>query len=814
MNWQYRPLVPLTLAWIAGITAGGMWQTGLPAIITVVLATAIPAFLLLYLRLRNIIIPAFLIVFLAAGFMVMVPWRPGRLPRDDVARFAGSTRWHITGTVACPPLKSPARTRLVLKCDFLTHAKNKFPARGKLLVNIMGAGEQALLPGDRISFPGRIKIFHNFNNPGSFDYRRYMVFKKIFARTYCRPEEIILLDHGGRYGFQTRLTAWRNQLQQALDQCLTGYDFQVRAVAGALLLGNRARITPELRQDFNRAGVAHVLAISGLHLGLVAAGALLLFTRLLTWIRPLRNAGWVRRAAAMGAFVPTAAYALLAGMSPSTQRALIMVAVFLAAIVINRRHDLCNTLALAALVITVVHPPALFSVSFQLSFAAVLAIVWLLKHLPGMMPLPKNMLTRLANRLVWLAAVNLAATLATLPIVAHNFNQVSLVGSVTNMVVVPLVGMIVLPAGLAGVFLNGLLPAAGTLLLKLAAACLMPALDFIHYLAGLKYSATTVFTPTWFEIGLYYLAIWALLEVRRLKLAAPLLAVVVLAAAVDSGYWIYQRFFFRDLRLTVVDVGQGSCALAELPCGYTILIDGGGYSDNRVFDIGRNVVAPFLWSKKITTVDQVILSHANSDHLNGLLYILENFSPSAVWSSHQAAHTAGYRRFVKLIQSRRIPWPYLDKLPRHKTINGVDVDILHPRPEDMVPGSDLNANSLVVRLKFGKIAFLLPGDITARAERRILKRLRPENLASTVFVAAHHGSRGSNSLPFLRAVRPRFAVVSAGYQNRFGFPHRQVLDRLEKLGCKVLRTDCCGAVRMTTNGSRLAIHTWNRACSW
>ena len=807
-KWQARPLVPVALAWLTGIAAGSLAGKNSIWLVSSMALAGVAGFAICF-RLKKTILPAGLILCLAAGTLAIWLRYPESLPPRNVARFAGPTPWQVTGTVAEPVLESESRSRLVLEVESIRSRAAIKAAGGRLLVNILGPLEgRQILAGDRISVRGRIKLFHNFNNPGCFDYRRYMASRNIFSRTYCRPDKIIFLGPGPGYSFKRRLDAWRKHLVKVLEGTMAGFDPQVRAVSRALLLGDRSRVSSGLRRDFNRAGVGHVLAISGLHLGLVAAGSLALFTRLFAWCGFLRAAGRVRPAAALAAFIPTLAYALLAGMTPSTQRALIMVAVFLAALALGRRHDLANTLALAALVITVADPGALFAVSFQLSFAAVIGIVWLLERLSERLPAAKTKTARLANQALWLVLVNLAAFLATLPIVVRNFNQLSLVGGAANLAVVPLVALVVLPAGLAGIFLHGLWPAAAAWLLKLAASGLVPVLAAIRYLAGLEHAAVTLVTPTLIEIGLYYLALWSLVEIRRIRWASPLLAMVALVAALDSGYWVYQRYFRRDLRLTVVDVGQAACALAELPGGYTILIDGGGFSDNRIFDVGQKVVAPFLWSRKIATIDLVILSHANSDHLNGLLYILEKFSPARVWSNHQPAPTECYRRFCKLIESRRIPWPPPEILPRRTTINKATLHILHPRPADLETSQDLNANSLVVRIQLGKIAFLLPGDITAGAERRILKRCGRRQLASTVLVAAHHGSRSSNSRSFLKAIAPRWVAISCGYHNRFGFPHPQVLARLDKLGCRVLRTDRCGAISFVTDGTELKVTTF------
>jgi competence protein ComEC len=297
----------------------------------------------------------------------------------------------------------------------------------------------------------------------------------------------------------------------------------------------------------------------------------------------------------------------------------------------------------------------------------------------------------------------------------------------------------------------------------------------------------------------------------RQNLARIIVVAVILAGIGDTLYWCSRRFWHDDLRVTIIDVRHGSSVLLELPRGHNILIDGGGFSDNAVFDIGARIVAPFLWREKIRTVDTIVLSHPNSDHLNGLIYIAEHFNVKEVWTNNQASNTRSYQKFMTAIAKNRISQPMYKELARSRKINGVCLDILYP-PFDFVDRSkregwrDQNNNSMVIKATLGSISFLFPGDIKARAETELAANFA-NLLKSTVLLAPHHGSQTSSTDAFLAKVAPEVVIISSGPQSRFGCPHPSVLKRYQKHRFRILETARHGAVSVSTDGRSLAIKT-------
>ena len=292
-------------------------------------------------------------------------------------------------------------------------------------------------------------------------------------------------------------------------------------------------------------------------------------------------------------------------------------------------------------------------------------------------------------------------------------------------------------------------------------------------------------------------------------MAQAVVVIVILVLCADICYWTYQRFWHSDFRISVIDVGHGGASLLELPRGHTILIDGGGFADNSAFDVGERIIAPFLWRKKIRTIDTMILSHPNSDHLNGLIYIAEHFNVKKLLTNNETRDTVGYRQLMEVVSEHDISLPAYAEMERFKRINGVNLSFLYP-PRDFLERRktdkwrNSNNNSLVVKASFESTSFLFPGDIMAAAEEELV-RLAGNELTATVLVAPHHGSRSSSSESFLSAVKPEVVIISSSHNRRFNFPHPAVVKRYENRGCTIYRTEINGAVHMATDGRHLEI---------
>ena len=803
-----RPVIPITLALIVGIVLGDALPGFAVFVTAVFLATAIWLAVCIHKDRPACWSP--LLAAMAAGYLSLMPWVSPVHGLNHVTHFLDRGHWRVRATVVDGPMTRLGRTRFVAAVDTLSREGAVHHVEGRIRVTVMG--DVSPMPGDRVTFAARLRSLHNFRNPGGFDYCRFMAFQGIHGSAWVGAEKLKIDPRRPSFSAGRLIQDARRRLGRIIETAADGNAKDEKAVLKALVFGDRSGIGDDLRQRFNRSGVGHLLAISGLHVGIVAALTFGLFRWFFSFLTPLLWRGWGRSMAAGATLVPVLAYGLLAGMSPSTQRAVIMVAVFLSSLMIGRSRDTLNTLAVAALVILVIFPPALFSISFQLSFAAVLAIV---------VGMQKIKITRgsadrpLRITVKWLMGFVLVSGLAiagTAPVVLYHFNQTSLVGIAANLLIVPLIGFVAVPLGLASAVVAFFLESVAVIGFWLSIEIIQVGLMVVDRFAALSFAALQTVTPSLLEIVLYYLAAWTLLNLRKASIAPWALAAVLVAAVGDGFYWSYERFWHRDFKITAIDVGQGTSTLMEFPGGGVLLMDGGGFSDNRVFDMGQQVVAPLLWRKKVASVDILALSHANADHLNGLIYIARTFHVRELWTNGDANTTWGYKQLMAVCREQGIVVRTVDAGMGDTGFGGVTLSVLHPaagyaaqdKPADQAA---CNNASLVVKASFGNTAFLLTGDIMAKAEKDLVQRAGGR-LASTVLFAPHHGSRTSSSSALISAVKPEVVVISAGVDNRFGFPHTEVMRRFRDAGCRILCTCTQGAIWLSSDGKQIEWKSW------
>jgi competence protein ComEC len=851
----FRPIIGFLISFICGIAAG-TWIEGFSLLAIAAVVISFTHMLWAIAKKRNLILTPFGL-FLSIGYLSVQPWISPSLPDQHIIHYTKPVRWTIIGTVGNDPIVSQkGHVRFVLNVESLQSGQNSFPAIGRLRVTCRGEIFPELDPGDRIMFPGKIRAIRNFKNPGGFDFERYMAFRTILATSYITSDKITFLKKYNNQNVIQRFSDARQKIAGIIDDTLP--DHSSAAIMKALIIGDRNGIDKSLREAFNKSGMGHLLAISGLHVGIVASFFFLLFSRLFSLSRTFLNHAWVGKGSAVLCIIPVTAYGLLAGMSPSTQRAVLMITVFLMTFLIKREQDSINTLAIAALVILTVHPPALFSISFQLSFTAVFAIIFSFSLLSEHQ---KDLDTGswIRKKLSGFFFASLFAILGSLPIVMYYFNQISLVGLVANFILVPLIGFIVVPVGLISALIFPLSYSLSSIGFQAGGIVLSFSISIVYFFSNLSFSSIKTITPSMIEIALYYLSGMSILyfmgpyrlkihqkeslalqnfctndmpeadnknvhqtekttllsassadrfygfslHLRR-KAHVYIFSILFLAGTADVSYWIYIRFFQQNLRITIVDVGQGNAALIEFPGGKTMLIDGGGFYDNDSFDVGERITAPLLWRKKIKNIDTIMLTHPDSDHLNGLLYIAQHFNVKTIRTNNDPGSTLGYQQFQDIIREKKIDCPSFKEFHRSFEIGGVQVRIFYP-PEDFLEKKereswrDNNANSMVIQLKMGEFSCLFTGDIKAKSEAELIA-LKGDDLKSQILIAPHHGSKTSSTPRFIDMVDPETVIFCAGWENRFRLPNEEVVNRYHHKDIQIFRTDHNGAVNIRTNG--------------
>lgn len=700
----------------------------------------------------------------------------------------------LTGRLYRSPGRELDRDVLFIDVRTIGVGGEERPVRGRLRLNVPFVREARrridLLAGDLVRASVRLSSGGSFRNFGAFSYERYLQTLRVHRRASTKTPLLVGRDSPAPPGsVRARISRIRRGIQAILERRFPAPDGKdispSGAVLEALLLGEDGRLDEPTVENLQETGLYHLFAISGGHIAIIN---LLLFSL-------FRLVRMSRRASSLALAVFLVFYTALVEGSPSVLRATLMTVAFLGGRLLWKDVHVLNMIAASAFALLLANPASLFDVGFQLTYAATLTIVLFTPPLLERLP-------RLPLKITELAALSVTAALGAAPIVARNFNRVAISSLLLNFPAIPLVGLVM---GLGYAFLPfaaalpgaAALPAAGLRMLVLVFAAVSHSLDAFPFLSF------RVPTPPAGVFWGYYLALGLCLVRPRFRLQRPACAGAALALAALLAVPAFRRSS-PELRVTVIDVGQGESILIEFPGRRTMLIDGGGLPASR-FDVGERVVSPVLWRKGLTRVDRLVLTHPHPDHLAGLVAVARNFRIGEFWEGPPAPEEGLYAELLRVLprgaaRGRVGRGSRLDLGP-------VSIEVLHPpflgAGAGPVPAA--NENSLVLRVTMAGTSFLFMGDAGPETERALLES--GLDLNSDVLKCGHHGSAASTSAEFLGAVRPRLVLVSAGEANTYGFPSPALLTRCRDAGAPVLRTDLDGAIEIRADGRRLAVRT-------
>ena len=700
----------------------------------------------------------------------------------------------VAGRLCRSPGREPDRDVLFIDVRSVWSGGEERPVRGRLRLGVpfVRGSRRRLdyLVGEGVRASVRPSSGASFRNFGAFSYERYLQGLGVHRRASTKSSLLVTRTLPAPAGsVRSWVSRVRRSIQTELERSFPAPDGQdispVGAVLEALLLGEDGRLDEPTVENLQKTGLYHLFAISGGHIAIIN---LLLFSL-------FRLVRMSRRASSLALAVFLVFYTVLVEGSPSVLRATLMTLAFLGGKLLWKDVHVLNTIAASAFALLLANPSSLFDIGFQLTYAATLTIIVFMPPLVRRMP-------RLPFKISELAGMSVAAALGAAPLIARSFNRVAFSSIILNFPAIPLVGLIM---GVGYAFLPfaaafpgaAALPAAVLRLLVLLFSLISHSLDAFPFL-----SIRVPTPPAWVLWG-YYLALGLFLLRPRFRLQRPAVLVVFLAFSillVSSPF----RPSSPDLRVTMIDVGQGESILVEFPGRKTMLIDGGGLAASP-FDVGERVVSPVLWRKGITRIDYLVLTHPHPDHLDGLVALARNFRIGEFWEGLPAPGEGRYAELVRALPARVVR----RRCGRgtRLVVGSVSVDVLHPRRpgDDAGPFPAGNETSLVIKMTMAGTSFLFMGDAGPKAESALLGS--GLDLGSTVLKAGHHGSAASTSAGFLAAVRPRLVLVSAGEGNTYGFPSPGLLARCGDAGAAVLRTDLDGAIEIRADGRGLAVRT-------
>ena len=670
----------------------------------------------------------------------------------------------VDGTVVGLPGGDGRRLRFEFHVSRARHQGRALRFEGRVRLSWY-QGAPTVLPGERWQLAVRLKRPRGLVNPAGLDYERWLFLRGFAATGYVRSAA------GNRRtgpAGATGLNGLRHRLSHAIGEHLP--DEPMAAIIKALVVGDRWAMTRAQWQILRATGTSHLMAISGLHVGLVAGLAYFLVARL--WPVVTGAALWLAapRAAAAAALVAGLIYAGLAGFALPTQRALVMLAVIMAGVILRRRLAPSTSLCLALAAVLVLDPFSVLSAGFWLSFGAVAVI------LAGMTGRVRGVgATRWQRwwwrwgRVQWLVSVGL------LPLTIGWFLQYPLMAPFVNLLAVPWAGLVLVPLALAAAALLLPFPAMGAMVLHGARWAAHVMWQFLESVAGLDLILQPTRAPP--ALALLAACVGAALLIAPRGFPARILGAVWLLPLLllsvprpqQGAYW-----------LTLLDVGQGLAAVVRTRSHVLIYDTGPSYGSG--FDAGRDVLAPYLRAQGIARIDRLIISHAHDDHAGGAESLQAAWPATRVMTNVDSWRGRAY----PCLRGERWSW------------DGVDFHILHPRTGSQGQGND---DSCVLQVSGSGGRLLLPGDLEERGEENLLA-WTGERLRAEVLVVAHHGGRSSSGRALLDAVRPRMALIAVGYRNRHRFPHGEVLQRLDHRGVKIFDTATHGAISLKIGPGR------------
>lgn len=804
------PLVPLVVAWLVGLLLGEwltlgweFWGLGAALALGIGLGVARRVAGRGALVSQPPLYGTLLVLALLLGTARGAAHRP-TFGTHDLAHYNDLGRVTLWGTVVRYPEARGATTRYEVEAAALRvdGESNRRPVAGRLLVTL--PPYPAFQYGDALELNGMLITPPVLED---FDYRAFLAHKGIFS----------LLRNGyGTHVAEGRgaplfhaLFAFRQRAEGTVKQLLPEPH---ASLMSGILLGIESGIPDDVMEAFNTTGTTHVLVISGSNFAILSAIFLFLGRKALGATR-----------GTLLAIAAIALYALLVGGDPPVLRAAIMGVFSVVALLLRRQSVALNTLALAVWLMTAAQPGQLHDVGFQLSALATLGLILLVtpltgatERLLGRTPLAAHR-ARLLPLLGDALLITLAAQLITAPLIVGTFGRFSLVSLLTNLLILPVQGWLLASGGLAT--LGGMLwLPLGRVLAVIPYAALAWTVAVVRWTAAFPLASITLGPlPTWYIWLLYGLAgigWW----MRGLTPAQPQEAPPAplpvapapplpvsrrdalrwggLALFALLPWWLASQQPDGRLHLYALDIGQGDAILIVAPDGKQVLVDGGPDPVPLLTRLGDRLPP---WDR---TIELVVLSHADADHLGGLPELLGRYRVAQVMDSGYGHDTALYGAWVARLAEQALTPERAVPGQRWQLGNGALLEVLAPSGE---PFESLNDNAVVLRLRYGQFCALLTGDIEVEAEARLV---RSGTLgACQVLKVAHHGSTTSSTPALLDALQPTYALISAGRENRYGHPHAEILERLTARGIRLFRTDEQGTIHLVTDGRGLWVET-------
>lgn len=631
----------------------------------------------------------------------------------------------------------------------------------KILINIkMSQDIPSIKYGDSLYIEGEFKQPEEARNYKGYNYKQYLKTKKIIGTVELEKAKILKSSNG------SFIHNIQKYIKDTINGTLTDEEGNLLL---AILLGDKDKLSEDIQESFKTSNLSHMLAVSGAHVSYIILG--------LTYV--LQNSIIGKKNGKIVCIFFLLVFMAITNFTPSVTRACIMAVLTLFSGIIYRKSDVYTNISVAALITLIFNPYSLLDLGFQLSYGGTIGIIIFIKRIQE-----KKSNSKVINYIKQMALVSIYANIIIIPIMMYHFNTVSFTFIISNIMASPILGIIVITGFLFIIASITVKP-----LTRLIAIFIKPILSILikisQICSKLPFSNILVVTPYMFNVISYYAIILYCIKSKKNNKCKIIICLLIVLILINFIIYIFPQ----KLRIFFIDVGQGDSTLIITPDKKTVLIDGGG-SDS--FDVGEKVLLPYLLDRKILKVDYVLISHFDTDHCGGILTIIKKVKVKNIIISEQAEHSENYERFKKLMIHKRIRLIEVKKGDKIKIGRYSEFKILFPTSR-LLSENPLNNNSIVAQFNYNNFKMLFTGDIEKLAEQQILKTEKAE-IRADILKVAHHGSKTSSIPEFIKAVRPKIALIGVGKNNTFGHPNQQTIKNLENIKCRIYRTDLQGEI--------------------
>jgi len=726
----------------------------------------------------------FLSIIIGSGYSLFLFQSANRLSETEkLIKVSDWEEIELTGKVISTSKNKSGKKRLDVRVDQTEFSE--FSSSEIFISRILWDVYKAVDLGDRIMIKGTVIPISEPRNPTSFNYKNFL--EKRSIHTQIRADSLILSQ------IDNSQFSWISVRKKALSLVDNNFDVATAPIAKALLLGYKNDLEGETRNAFARAGLSHIMAVSGLHVGLVIAPFWLIIPFL-----------WTKKYGSKIGLVLLISilffYAGLTGFSAPVLRASVMAILLTYGKLFSKSSNSINLMGIAALLILIISPHQLFEIGFQLSFAAVLIILLILPVVQS--TIPYWIRIRWYGSPIMVIIISLVVQFGLYPLQAYYFGEVSIISPLANALFVPFLGIFV-PLSLLALFTSILFPSIGILINYPSLLFLKLLNDFVQLSSSFPWSWITVSKPSSLTFIFWGLFILMIASWRNPAIKWKLMSLSLVLLLVIQVNGLLSNFKNPTMKIVVFDVGQGDATLIQTPNGKNILIDAGVWSPSS--NSGAQILLPYFKENNISKLDAIFLSHPHADHIGGIIDLINEIEIEIIYNSGFKYDSKLYQNYIHLAQKNDIPVISL------KSGEEVELDesilILALGPEGIRFNNDPNQHSLAINFVYGENEFLFTGDAGEDQERRLLQNFG-ELIDSDFLKVGHHGSRTSSELFFLNQVTPDIAVVSVGNSNRFRHPHKEAVQRLETTNSEIYYTGRDKALIFESDGINIKQILW------